>query len=186
MADNSSLMKRKEKRLVWSGRSWQLYVETLEVGNGRLIERGQINHPGAVVLVPILIQSNDPQIVMIHQFRHALNETILELPAGTREREEAWLDCAQRELQEEAGYRADSFTELRQLWSTPGISNERMVIYLAADLHTDPLPVDVDEQIEVQPYRLSVLLEMIRNGRILDAKTIIGLWQTAVHFQIPL
>ncbi|MCP5098461.1 MAG: NUDIX hydrolase [Chloroflexi bacterium] len=179
-------MKQKDKKLVWAGSSWQLYEEIIELDDGSTMARGQIDHPGAVVLVPLLSTGDDPQVVMIHQFRHALGESILELPAGTRGQTEDWLLCAQRELQEETGYRADTLQELSQLWPTPGLSNERMIIYLATGLHADPLPADADEQIEVKIYPLAALLTMIKDGRILDAKTIIGLWQTAVSLQIPI
>jgi ADP-ribose pyrophosphatase len=187
-------VKQKDKKLIWAGSSWQLYEQTIEFDDGSTMARGQIDHPGAVVLVPLLETAVStplrtgipPKIVMIHQFRHALNQSILELPAGTRGKTEAWLTCAQRELQEETGYRADALQELGQLWPTPGLSNERMIIYLATGLHEDPLPADVDEQIEVKSYPLPELLDMIKDGRILDAKTIIGLWQTAVYLHIPL
>jgi ADP-ribose pyrophosphatase len=103
----------------------------------------------------------------------------LELPAGTRGWDEDWLVCAQRELREETGFRADSLTHLGEIWPTPGISNELMQIFLAMGLQSDPLPQDVDEEIEPQPVLLSDAIMMARDGRIRDAKSIIGIQRAA-------
>ena len=150
------------------------------------MERGAIRHPGAVVLVPVLSMGDDPELLMLRQYRHVLDETIIELPAGTCGWDEEWLLCAQRELREETGYRAETFTKLGQIWPAPGLSDELMMLYLATELTPDPLPADADEQIEVQPFRLSALVQMINDGRIQDAKTMIGVWKTAVNLKFPL
>jgi ADP-ribose pyrophosphatase len=118
------------------------------------------------------------QVLMLRQYRPALDETILELPAGTRERAEPWLECAQRELREETGYRAAQFTSLGYIWPAPGLSSEVMAIYLATGLTPDPLPADFDEQFELVPMPLVDLLEMARDGRLQDAKSVIALLRT--------
>ncbi len=179
-------MKQTDSHIVWNGRSWQLHVHTVEFSDGSTMERGAIRHPGAVVLVPILSMGADPELLMLRQYRHVLDETIIELPAGTRGWNEDWLLCAQRELREETGYRANTFTKLGQIWPTPGLSDELMMLYLATELTPDPLPVDADEQIEIQSFRLSELLQMVDNGRIQDAKTMIGIWKTAVSLNFSL
>ncbi len=120
---------------------------------------------------------------MLRQYRRALDQIILELPAGTRGWEEDWLACAQRELQEETGFRAKSLTFLGEVWPAPGVSNELMRLYLATELQPDPLPQDVDEEIELQPMRLSELAAMARDGRIRDAKSIIGILRTIEYLQ---
>lgn len=170
--------------MVWQGDSWWLEVETLLLPNGRRVERGAIRHPGAVVLVPLQADGESLRVVMIRQYRPVLDATILELPAGTRGWDEAWLACAQRELREETGYRAETFTELGQIWPAPGTSDEQMTIYLATELSSDPLPADVDEEIAVEALPLSDLLAMIKDGRIQDAKTIAGLLKTAVYLKL--
>ena len=179
-------MKRLSEQTLWEGSSWRFRVETLALPDERKMERGKIVHPGAVVLVPVLKVEETLLLVMIRQFRHVLNETIIELPAGTRGWDEDWLVCAQRELQEETGYRADSFTKLGEIWPSPGVSDEVMKLYLATGLQPDPLPADVDEEIEVVPMPLADCIEMVQNGRIRDAKTIVGVWKTAVYLQYPL
>lgn len=118
---------------------------------------------------------------MLRQYRLALDSTILELPAGTRERCEDWLVCAQRELREETGFRSGHFQELGFCWPAPGLSDEKMAIYLASSLQTDPLSQDVDEIIEVQPVLLKELVAMALDGRLQDAKSVVGILRTE-HF----
>ncbi len=107
----------------------------------------------------------------------------MELPAGTRGWQEDWLVCAQRELREETGQRAEKLTDLGEIWPAPGLSNERMRLYVAQELSADPLPGDADEQIEVTPMLLSELVTMTYDGRIQDAKSIVGILKTAAFLQ---
>jgi ADP-ribose pyrophosphatase len=120
---------------------------------------------------------------MLKQYRLALDQTIFELPAGTREKGEDWLTCARRELREETGHRADKWTPLGQVWPAPGLTDERMAIYLATDLTVAPLPADVDEIIEVQPVPLDELAEMALNGQMQDAKSIVGIVRVVAHLK---
>jgi len=171
-------MKITDSRQVWAGSSWRLRVETLSLADGRTQERGAIEHPGAVVLVPLLPNED---VLMIRQYRHAIDKTILELPAGARDWDEEWATCAHRELREETGHRAQKLTRLGEIWPAPGLSSELMLLYLAQELHPAPLPQDEDEEIEVVRLPLVELLAMARDGRIRDATTIVGLWRAAVH-----
>lgn len=177
-------MKKVGSKIIWQGSSWYLQLDSLQLDDGQIVEKGAIVHPGSVVLVPIRPLSNDRyEVLMIKQYRHVLDQTILELPAGTREWDEEWLPCAQRELQEETGYRAEQLDLLGEVWPAPGFTNELMHIYLAQNLHHDPLPGDVDEEIEVVPMELDLLLDMVANGRIQDAKTILCLQKVALYLQ---
>lgn len=162
--------------LVWEGSSWNFWEHELMMANGRSLRKGSIQHPGAVVLIPLQERDGAPEILMLRQYRLALEQTILELPAGTRGWDEDWLDCAQRELREETGCRAESFTLLGEFWPTPGLSNEWMRLYLATDLTPDPLPADLDEEITLHPIPLPEALAMAEDGRLQDAKSIIGVW----------
>lgn len=179
-------MTGKQSRIAWQGAAWHLRVETIPLPDGHTLERGIIEHPGSVVLVPLREDTGKSEVIMLRQYRSALDKTILELPAGTREWHEDWLHCAQRELREETGYRAEAFAPLGEFWPAPGLSDERMVLYLATDLALDPLPADVDEVMEVQPMPLSELVTMALNGRLQDGKSVIGILKTAVHLGVPL
>lgn len=188
-------MKVKQSHIAWKSSSWRLRVDTLVAPDGTQLDKGFIEHPGAVVLIPVRetavstssvqadsansAQPTSPEILMISQYRRAIDETILELPAGTREWAEDWLTCAQRELREETGYRADKIVLIGEFWPSPGVSSELMRLCLATGLHPDPLPGDVDEEIEVKPMPLSELVDMAKNGQILDAKSIVGLLKAA-------
>ena len=179
------MIKRTHFELLWQQEdSWRLRQDTLQLANGRTLQKAAVEHPGAVVLVPLQQTANGPQILMLHQYRHVLGQTILELPAGTRGWDEDWLLCAQRELREETGHRAETFTPLGQLWPAPGISDELMQLYLAENLSPAPLPGDDDELIEIVPMFLDELVEMCWNGRLQDAKSIIGILRTARHLNI--
>lgn len=167
----------KRSRVEWQGDSWRLQVVSLALPDGTTAEKGVIEHPGSVVIVPM----QESQVLMLRQYRLALGEMILELPAGTRGWNEDWLDCAQRELREETGHRAQDWIPLGRVWPAPGLTDELMAIYLATELTLAPLPADPDEQIEVEPIPLDELLAMAIDGRLRDAKSVVGIIRTAAH-----
>ncbi len=169
-----------QSRIVWEGK-WRLRVDSFRLPDGQLYERGRIEHPGAVVLVPIVPGDAGPAVLMLRQYRPALERTILELPAGTREPDEPWLLCAQRELREETGRRAATLTPLGEVWAAPGLSNERMALFLAQGLSDDPLPMDVDEEIAVEAWPLAELAAMAIDGRLNDAKSVAAVLRAARH-----
>lgn len=163
-------------KIIWEKPdSWRFEVDTAVLPTGQTVQRAQIRHPGAVVLIP-LTPAND--VLMLRQYRVALGQTILELPAGTRGWDEDWEACAQRELREETGYRAAELTPLGDIWPAPGASDELMRLYLMRDLTADPLPQDDDELIELAPLPLTDLIEMAFDGRVQDAKSVVGLLRT--------
>lgn len=169
--------------IIWQGTSWRLRLDRLQLPDGSVVEKGVVDHPGSVVLVPLRPLVDDYELLMLRQYRHALDQTILELPAGTRGWQEDWLVCAQRELREETGCGAATLTDLGEIWPAPGLSNERMRLFIAENLAEDPLSPDVDEQIEVTPLPLSELVQMAYDGRIQDAKSIVGILKTADFLQ---
>lgn len=173
-------IKRVESKPIWQqGNGWRLRLDTLQLPNGRTVQKGAVEHPGSVVLIPLLPSDSEPKVIMLRQYRHVLDQTILELPAGTRSWEEDWLACAQRELREETGYRAETFTRLGEVWPAPGISDEMMHLYLAEELTPASLPGDEDEAIELIPMPLAELITMAQDGRLQDAKSIVGILRVA-------
>lgn len=150
--------------------SWRVRVED---------GRGWVEHPGSVVLVPVL----DGHILLLAQYRATLGETIVELPAGTRGWDEPWAACAQRELREETGYRAESLVSLGAVWPAPGLTDELMQIYLATGLTPDPLPQDADETIAVRPIPIPDALALLDGDQLRDAKTIVALLRAMPHLR---
>lgn len=168
-----------KSRIAWAGLSWRLRVEEVTRPDNQPVEKGYIEHPGSVVLVPM----RGDDVLLIRQFRPALGEEIEELPAGTREGAEPWLACAQRELREETGYRAGVLVPLGKVWAAPGLSDELMAIYLATDLTEDPLLPDFDEQIELVPMSLDRLVSQAVSGELQDAKSVVGVLRAAHYLK---
>jgi ADP-ribose pyrophosphatase len=154
------------------GRRVKVEQRVLARRDGRRELREVVIHPGSVVLLPLLA---DGRIVMIRNHRFAVERTLLELPAGTREANEAPELCAARELEEETGYRAGALREVIGFFPAPGSSTERMQLFIAEDLTKCAQNLDQTEQIEVVPMALDEALEHIRDNRIEDAKSIASL-----------
>lgn len=131
-----------------------------------------IVHPGAVAIIPI---ANNGNLILIHQWRRAIGKIIYELPAGTLEENEPPLACAQREIQEEIGYKAKNLIPLGGLYSAPGFSTEYIHLFIATELEESRLPQDTHEGIDVEEISLEKALNLIDIEEIDDAKTIAGI-----------
>lgn len=129
-------------------------------------------HPGAVAIIPI---NAEGEILLIKQYRRAVQKILIEVPAGTLELEENILDCAHRELQEETGFKAETMIPLGKLYTCPGFCTEEIHMFLGKDLIISPLPGDETEAIDLLPLSLDAALTMIDTGEITDAKTISAL-----------
>ena len=140
--------------------------------SGLRASREVITHPGSVVVLPVL---PDGRIVMIRQYRHATRQYLWELVAGRKEPEETPMEGAARELLEETGYRAKRFKVFLDVFPTPGFLEERMYLLLAEGLTAGEAQPEEDEKIEVRAYRLKELKQMIKSGRLRDAKSITGI-----------
>lgn len=136
-----------------------------------------IRHPGAAAVVPMIDHPGapDPRIVLIRQFRHAADDFIWEVPAGTLGPGEAPEACAHRELLEEAGYRAGQLQHLSSIFTTPGFTDEVIHLYLASHLTPGPDAREADEFITVHQFRWSEVGAMIRRGEIRDGKSLCAL-----------
>ncbi len=140
--------------------------------DGRQHVRETVEHPGSVAILPVL---DDGRICLIQNRRVAVGETLVELPAGTLDRDEEPAEAARRELIEETGYRARSIRPLAQFYLSPGILSERMHLYVATGLTEGNPALEPGEQIETLLVTRAEALEMARDGRIRDAKTLVGL-----------
>jgi len=134
--------------------------------------RDVVLHPGAVAVVAI---TNDDKLVLVRQYRHPVGEALLEIPAGKLARGENPDDCARRELEEETGYVAGDIRKISSVYTTPGFCNEIIHIYLATQLVKTAQCLDEDEFLNIEYYTVAEVYQMINDGRIHDAKSIVGL-----------
>jgi len=162
----------KESSVVHEGRVFVLHRDRVTLPNGVDTTLDVIRHPGAAAIVPVTAQGN---VLLIRQFRYAMDGNIWEIPAGTMEPGESPLACAQRELGEEIGVSANRWHKLVDLMPLPAYSDEIIHLYRAEDLFPAKQHLDPDEIIEMHEFRYEETLEMIRTGVIRDAKTIAGL-----------
>jgi ADP-ribose pyrophosphatase len=161
------------ERIVFRGRKIQVAVDPVVLPEGKQLQREVILHPGAVAILPLL---DADRLCLIRNQRHAVGETLLEIPAGTLNPGEAPEDTAIRELAEETGYQANTWKKLTEFYPSPGILSERMHLFLAWDLLPGPPHPEAGEGVEplVMPWREA--LDNALAGKIQDAKTLIGLF----------
>ena len=158
--------------MIYQGRVFGLRRDEVLEPSGLRTKREVITHPGSVVVLPVL---PDGRIVMIRQYRHATRQYLWELVAGRKEPEETPKQGAARELLEETGYRAKRLKVFMDFFPTPGFLEERMYLLLAEGLTAGEAQPEEDEKIEVRPFRLKELKQMIKSGRLRDAKSIAGI-----------
>ena len=171
----------RQSTLVYRGPVFNLYEDDVELPNGRVVRRSRVEHRPTIGVVPYI---GDGQIVLIRQHRHAVGASLIEIPAGTMDKgNESPEECVQRELAEEAGFRAGRLVKLFGGYLVPGYADEFMHFYLAFDLIEAPLPPDEDEFIETMTCPLSDALRMIRDGRIVDSKTALALLLAADYLR---
>jgi ADP-ribose pyrophosphatase len=163
------------------GRALEFRVDTVERADGRRVRRDVAGHPGAVAVVAL---DGDGCVLLVRQWRHPAGRALLEIPAGTLDRDPATGAtedpdvAARRELEEETGCRAGRWERLAEFWTAPGFATERMFLYLATDLEPageGGLGPDEDEALELVrlPWRDAVAA--VESGGIRDAKSLVGL-----------
>jgi ADP-ribose pyrophosphatase len=157
---------------LYRGRVVTLRLDTITKPDGHTIKREVVEHHGAVAIVPRL---DADTILMIRQYRQAVGEMLLEIPAGTLEDDEDADACAARELEEEIGYRAGRLKRMFSQYLAPGYSNEVLHAYFGDELTPTQTHFDEDEEIELVPVRIADIETMILDGRIKDAKSIAAL-----------
>jgi ADP-ribose pyrophosphatase len=162
-------------RPIHDGRIVHLSIDTVAFPDGSVGDLEMIRHSGAAAVLPLLdpISVPDPRIILIRQYRYAAGGYLFEVPAGRPHfKGEEWLDCARRELEEETGYIADNLIPLTSILTTPGFTDERIHLFLATDLREGNTGRDHDEFMEVVTLPLSAAVDLIRLGRMSDAKSI--------------
>ncbi len=142
-----------------------------EMPDGRILSRQILEHPGCVVIIP---KTASGRFILVRQYRFPLREHLWEFPAGGREEGESFAIAAKRELMEEIGMRPGKLQKVLEFFPTPGVSAEKMHVFLASKLHEAFAPKDDDEEFEVREFSLTEIGKMIRKKEIVDGKTLVG------------
>lgn len=166
----SDEVRRIGRELVYEGAILNVYKDHMEFANGNTADWDYIHHDGAAAVVPVL---DDGRILMVSQYRNALERYTLEIPAGKLDApNEPGLECSRRELEEETGYKSDNLEWLITLRTTVAFCNEKIEVYVARDLVPTHQHLDDDEYVDVKAYTVEELKEMIFTGKIEDSKTV--------------
>jgi ADP-ribose pyrophosphatase len=162
--------------------SFSAHLDEVSMKNGRVGKRIRIDHPEASAIIPFI---SDDEILMVRQYRYALGRETLEIPAGKVDPGESPEACAERELQEETGYRAGTLRHLYTYAPAIGYSNELIHIFTGHDLERSEGQIDDGEIASVERWRLERIKAHVREARILDGKTLIGLILLEMFGQEP-
>lgn len=168
---------------VYKGKIIDVRLETITLSEGKTGQREIVDHGDSIVVVPV---DKDNRIILVRQYRKALEDFLLEAPAGGIEKDEAPNAAAVRELQEEIGYTSYNVEYMGGFWIAPGFCNEYMHSYIAKDLVKSQLPPDEDENIEIVSVPITEIPDLIRSGGIEDAKSISALLMALNLFGLSL
>jgi len=160
------------------GRAFKIRRDLLKTPDGRETKLEIIEHGGSVVIVPV---DADGNLLFVRQYRHAAGMDLLELPAGTRDGDEPYEECAAREIREETGMEAGKLKKVGEFYLAPGYSTEFMGVFIATDLKHNPLEADDDEFLEVERIPIQKAFEMIEQGAMPDAKSLAALLLAKPH-----
>lgn len=164
--------KTTKSETIYEGKILTLRVDTVEFPDMKYARREIIEQRAAVVIITI---DEEGRILFVRQYRKAIEDYLLELPAGKIDSGESPEDAAHRELREETKYDAGNLTPLFEAFASPGYSTEKMYFFLARELIEAPLPEDPDEEITLERYSVNELKIMLHNGELKDCKTVAGL-----------
>ena len=166
---------------LYTGRIINVDMDRVRFPNGSTGELEMVRHPGAAAVLPFLSDpfGDDPQILLLKQYRYAAEGFLYEIPAGKLDGDEDPLDCARRELKEETGCTAERVEPLLFMYTTPGFTDERIHIFMASGLTQGKSGKEKDEFIEVETVPLSRALTMVQAGEIPDGKTALALLYVA-------
>jgi ADP-ribose pyrophosphatase len=160
------------RRIIYRGLKVDLALQQVRLRDGTVADKELVLHRGAVALVPMV---DDQHVCLVRNHRYTVDQTLLEVPAGTIDPGEAPDQTAERELREETGYQAGRIRRIREWYVSPGVMNERMYLYLCEDLSPGPAGHQLDEELQVVVVPWDEALAMAEDGRIEDAKSLLAL-----------
>lgn len=158
--------------ILMQGRAFKIRRDYLKTPDNRETRYEIVEHGGSVVIVPV---DNEGNLLFVRQYRHAAGMDMLELPAGTRDGDEPFEECAAREIREETGMEAGALTHIGSFYLAPGYSTEYMGVFLAVDLSHNPLEADDDEFLSVEKIPVREAIQRAERGEIPDAKSLSAL-----------
>ncbi|GAB1471160.1 NUDIX hydrolase [Chloroflexota bacterium] len=167
--------------LLMKGRAFTIRRDYLKTPDGRETRFEIVEHGGSVVIIPL---DADGNLLFVRQYRHAAGMDMLELPAGTRDGDEPFEDCAAREIREETGMEAGTLKHIGSFYLAPGYSTEYMGVFLATDLKPNPLEADEDEFLTLEKISVKEAFAMAEHGEMPDAKTLAALLMAKPFLEI--
>lgn len=162
-----------DEQNIFKGKIIDVFLQTVELPNRKLAKREIVRHPGAVAILPL---TKDNRLIVVEQFRKALERSIIEIPAGKLDPGEDPYQCAVRELKEETGCSSNSMEHVVSFYTSPGFANEIIHLYRAFDCDFGENKLDEDEFVELLTITLEEAKQLIREQRIIDAKTILAIY----------
>ncbi len=158
-----------ERNSIYKGHITEYCIDTIKLPNGNIAQWDFVKHNGAAAILPV---REDGKILMVRQYRHAIDKYTIEIPAGGINPGEDPYEAALRELEEETGYHADKAEHLIDIFTTVAFCSEKIFIYKATDLVKSKQHLDEDEFVNVEEFTIDELVELVFNGTIQDSKTI--------------
>jgi ADP-ribose pyrophosphatase len=172
MAKKAAKAKVLSSEVLFQGRVFGVRRDHVIEPGGIQAVRELVTHPGSVVVLPVF---PDGRILLVRQFRYVAGRSLWELVAGHKEKNESFAQGARRELQEEAGYTARRWTKMQEIYPSPGLLNERMVLFMARELEKGQANPEDDEKITPRLFTLEAAEHWIKTGKIRDAKSVAGI-----------
>jgi 8-oxo-dGTP pyrophosphatase MutT (NUDIX family) len=168
-----------KSEILLQGRAFKIRRDYLKTPEGSETKLEIVEHGGSVVVIPI----DQGEMWFVRQYRHATGSDLLELPAGTRDGNEPFEECAAREAREETGMEAGTLTKVGEFYLAPGYSTEFMEVFLATDLKHNPLDPDTDEFLSIEKIPVKKAIEMAERGEVPDAKSLAALFLAKPHLE---
>ena len=169
-----------KSEILMKGRAFTIRQDLLKTPDGHETKFEIVEHGGSVIIIPI---DDDGNMVFVRQYRHAAGLNLLEFPAGTRDGNEPFEDCAAREIREEIGMEAGTLTKIGEFYLAPGYSTELMGVFFATNLKHNPLEADDDEFLSVEKVSVKEAIVMAERGDLPDAKSLAALLMAKPHLE---